>query len=256
MTALFARDLLATWERAQQQPWPARALALLAPFCPDASADALAQLSIGERDARLLRARIALFGSRIAARADCPACHEPIEIDADIADLDIADLDIADLDIADLDRPAPSITASRLEDGPFVVEYRLPTTADLVGLTTSGVQSARQMLLERCVSAASRDGEPIRAGDLPDGVATAVANAMERADPRGHVQFELACPSCGERWDEIFDIASFFWTEVHAWAMRQLREVHALASAYGWSEADILALGPARRRAYLEMLGS
>jgi hypothetical protein len=132
MTALFARDLLATWERAQQQPWPARALALLAPFCPESSADALAQLSVGERDARLLHARIALFGSRLAARTDCPACQESIEIDTDIAGLDV--------------QPSTA-TASRLEEGSFVVEYRLPTTADLVGLTPSGVGGTRLMLL-------------------------------------------------------------------------------------------------------------
>jgi hypothetical protein len=33
-----------------------------------------------------------------------------------------------------------------------------------------------------------------------------------------------------------------------------LREVHILASAYGWREDDILAMSPARRRIYLEML--
>ena len=34
---------------------------------------------------------------------------------------------------------------------------------------------------------------------------------------------------------------------------RILREVHTLAAAYGWSEAEILALSPARRRVYLEL---
>jgi hypothetical protein len=35
-----------------------------------------------------------------------------------------------------------------------------------------------------------------------------------------------------------------------------LLEVHALASHYGWTEPDVLALPPARRRAYLEMVGA
>ena len=30
-------------------------------------------------------------------------------------------------------------------------------------------------------------------------------------------------------------------------------DVHRLAAAYGWSERDILALGPQRRAAYLEL---
>jgi len=35
---------------------------------------------------------------------------------------------------------------------------------------------------------------------------------------------------------------------------RLLVEVHALASAYGWSEQEILSLSDARRRLYLEMV--
>ena len=33
-----------------------------------------------------------------------------------------------------------------------------------------------------------------------------------------------------------------------------LHEVHRLASAYGWSEAQILALSPARRAQYLALV--
>jgi hypothetical protein len=33
-----------------------------------------------------------------------------------------------------------------------------------------------------------------------------------------------------------------------------LREVHVLASANGWSEAEILALSPQRRQRYLEIV--
>ena len=50
------------------------------------------------------------------------------------------------------------------------------------------------------------------------------------------------------------DVAAFFWTELNAWAVRLLREIHALASAYGWREADILALSPKRRDLYLELI--
>ncbi len=51
-----------------------------------------------------------------------------------------------------------------------------------------------------------------------------------------------------------FDIVSFLWNELNAWAIRTLREVHILASAYGWSETDILAMSPWRRQFYLEVL--
>jgi hypothetical protein len=64
---------------------------------------------------------------------------------------------------------------------------------------------------------------------------------------------DFACPSCGHEWQSLFDIAAFFWAEIAAQARRLLREVHQLASAYGWREADILAMSARRRRAYLEM---
>jgi hypothetical protein len=49
-----------------------------------------------------------------------------------------------------------------------------------------------------------------------------------------------------------FDVGSFVWTEFSVWAQKRLEEVHLLASAYGWSEAEILELSPVRRRYYVE----
>jgi hypothetical protein len=54
----------------------------------------------------------------------------------------------------------------------------------------------------------------------------------------------------------LFDAGSFFWSELGAWARRLLHEIHSLARAYGWSESEILTLSPARRQAYLELIGS
>jgi hypothetical protein len=77
---------------------------------------------------------------------------------------------------------------------------------------------------------------------------------MAEADALGDVQLALTCPQCGHEWQAPFDIASFLWTEINAWAHRTLQDVHELARAYGWREADILALSPWRRQVYLEMI--
>jgi hypothetical protein len=53
----------------------------------------------------------------------------------------------------------------------------------------------------------------------------------------------------------LFDMPAYFWSEIQMGARRLLQEVHALASAYGWRESEILMLSAARRRAYLEMVG-
>jgi hypothetical protein len=77
---------------------------------------------------------------------------------------------------------------------------------------------------------------------------------MEASDPVARIELALTCPSCDQVWSSLFDIASFLWTEVDAWARRTLRDVHTLARAYGWRESEVLALGPRRRQAYLELV--
>jgi hypothetical protein len=44
------------------------------------------------------------------------------------------------------------------------------------------------------------------------------------------------------------------WAEIEVRAKRLLLEVHLLATAYGWSEAEILSLNAQRREFYLEMV--
>jgi hypothetical protein len=51
-----------------------------------------------------------------------------------------------------------------------------------------------------------------------------------------------------------FDTTAFFFNELRLAAGQLLREVHALALHYHWSEADILNLTRDRRRTYLSLL--
>ena len=90
---------------------------------------------------------------------------------------------------------------------------------------------------------------------MPEGVLEAMTDAMAAADPQAAVDMALTCPECAHQWRARFDIASFLWREVDAWARQTLVEVARLASAFGWSEGDILALTPWRRRRYLELIG-
>ena len=62
------------------------------------------------------------------------------------------------------------------------------------------------------------------------------------------------CADCGHAWDALLDIGACFWAELASHARQLMDSVHRLASAYGWCEADILALSPARRSAYLAMV--
>jgi len=77
---------------------------------------------------------------------------------------------------------------------------------------------------------------------------------LRELDPQADVRLDLTCTACGHHWESIFDIATYFWREIDDWAQRMLRDVHILAMAYSWSEADILSMSAWRRQAYLQMV--
>jgi len=69
------------------------------------------------------------------------------------------------------------------------------------------------------------------------------------------IALDLRCVACPHAWQLTLDIVRFLWAEVNALAKGYLNEVHMLAWAYGWREADILAMSSARRQFYLERVG-
>ncbi len=96
---------------------------------------------------------------------------------------------------------------------------------------------------------------PVGPDDVPAAVLEIAEQQLADRDPQADVRLRLVCPACEHATTMIFDIASFLWHEIDAWACRILREVHTLASAYGWTEEAILALTPFRRQCYLELVG-
>ena len=89
---------------------------------------------------------------------------------------------------------------------------------------------------------------------MPETAIAALAEYMTQYDPQADVQLNLSCPACSQSWAVMFDVVSFFWSEICVQAKRLLREVHTLARAYGWREVDILGMSTARRQFYLEMV--
>jgi hypothetical protein len=242
MRALSAGELLGAWERGLAQGLVERALTLLAAAC-DARPDALASLTIGQRDACLLTLREWTFGSRMSGVLTCPGCGERLELTFDVAEVRA-------------DAPAEPGRAASLAKERYDVQFRPPDSTDLASAAReSDPRRLREVLLERCLLAAHLDGEPVSADRLPPEVVDAVAEGIAEADPQADVELAVSCASCGHPWRAVFDIVSFFWGEIDAWACRILREVHALASAYRWAERDILALSPQRRQLYLDMVG-
>lgn len=241
MRALSAAEFLDAWEHGLAQSPAQRALTLLALACRETPVEKLAQFSIGQRDAHLLALREQTFGPRLASITNCPVCAEQLEFDVDAADMGATS-------------KAPE-TPLHLTHADYDVELRLPTSLDLATLDPAADrETQRQHLLQRCVVTARGGGREIAAAELPPEVGTAIAQRLAEADPQADVQLTLSCPKCQHAWQTPLDIVSYFWTEIDAWAGRLLREIHALASAYGWREAEVLALSPWRRQAYLELI--
>jgi hypothetical protein len=243
MRTLSASEIIRIWEIGQGQSALDRALTVLAVAGPDKAQGESAMLGIGERDGRLFAVRERTFGPELTGLLDCPACANRLEIT---------------MQTGNLCGPPPVDSSEPFTlgiDG-YELRFRLPNSFDLAAVTgATDAQGISRDLLGRCVESARCDESAIAFDQLPAGVIDAVIERMSQADPRMEIEIGLRCPACGNAWQVLFDIASFLWGELCARAQRLLREVHTLASAYGWREAEILALSPQRRQSYLEMIG-
>ena len=244
MRALSASELLDVWEYGASQPPVQRALELLEAACPEISRDALAALSIGERDAWMFMLREELWGREMTAFAPCPGCREKLEFALDTREI-----------LASFRERPPNELAFSIAG--YELTFRLPTSLEMIAASRrSGIEECRALILERCLLSAHHGDTPVDADELPEEVTLGVAQCMAEADPLADIQFRLTCPCCEYEWRAPFDIVSFLWTEIEVWARRMLADVHALAAAYGWSEREILSLTPVRRQSYLEMVGA
>ncbi len=229
MRALSTKEILSVWERGCNQPPAHRALIMLAAAIPEMSAESMASLSIGQRDARLLALRELTFGAKFTGLTNCPACNEKIELAFDAGAIRPAD----EIEVpAELD----------LQIGGRELRFRLPNNGDLLAV------NSREQLLARCLLSGGND--------FSESAIQAVSEKMSAADPMADVQLALSCSSCGHQWQAVFDIVAFLWREIAATARSLMRDVHALASAYGWTESEVLSLSQARRSFYLELVNA
>lgn len=242
MRPLSTPELVHAWEGGITRTPADRALLLLAHACPEETWDELARLPIGRRDARLLTLREWTLGSEVNCVAHCPSCTEPVELHFSTTDV--------------RDETVPPGGELNLEFGGYTVAFRLPDSTDLSAVDSYlDEASARTALLRRCLSSAQHRGRKRSVNRLPAKVLDAVVHRMAEADPQADMHTTLTCPACAHHWRATFDIVSFFLAELESWAYRLLHDVHRIASAYGWREADILALSPRRRQLYLDMVG-
>ena len=235
--------LLDLWERSRDEPLAVRALELLLLAHPGCSRAKIEAFSVGERDRVLFWLRQQLFGVGLSSVVACPGCQESLELEFSVNDV---------------------LVDAPMGFEPFEVKVkgqrarlRLPNTSDLVAIASiRNLHVAKQVLLERCLLSNSHSSSKSNpsAPTWNPAMLEAINQAMLRADPQAVIELQLHCPNCTHTWNALLDIASYLWRELDTWMKRTLREVHCLARAYGWTESQILALSPNRRRLYLEMV--
>jgi hypothetical protein len=198
--------------------------------------EAVERLVMGDREALLWQLRRLTLGERLQATLTCPApgCSAPMDLELSISDL--------------LQSPYPDASPNyETEYQGRRLRFRLPTGADLTALCDeSDSERAVQLLLRACLE----DGV---AADGSEQLET-VADLVEALDPQAELRMEVRCPECGESFTTLLDATRFLLQEIAQHADDLYRQIHSLALHYHWSEAEILALSPIKRRRYLELL--
>lgn len=228
MTALAdPATLLAVWERAAVSPPVARTAVLVHGAGLVSALDTAIDLDLGRCAALASAVYEEDFSQEVEAVAVCPDCGATIEA------------------------VLPSRVAAESTDSTRVVgrwSVRAVTTRDLLIAVRSA--DPTRSLLERCV-ADRCTGEPPRA--LPEAELTALSEAAEELSGAAALATALPCPACGQPIHVAIDHGALLWERVADAGAALLRDVATLAAAFGWGEDQVLALTPARRRAYLAL---
>jgi hypothetical protein len=234
---LSAAELLDAVSVCRDRP-PIEAGAYLAALSiSELSPDACERLAIGTRDSALAGLHAAMFGRQLELAATCPDCGARLDVSLTTDALQIE----SDAGMTS----TVEIAGQRFGVRP-VDSVDLAAVADI-----PDVQVARELLAIRCLVPDKGKRAP---ASLSDADIDAVGAALAKADPASDPYVSLTCFECGAAWEAPVDIARILASEIEAAADTLMDDIHDLALAYHWSEEAILALAPARRRAYLQRL--
>lgn len=238
MRALSSSEIVALWDESARCPRSRLGALLLAPVFPDRTQGELLSLTIGESNEWLFRLHRQLAGELLDLVVDCPQCGQRLEFAMNSSAL-----------VPD-DAGQRRESETLLEYQGYRILLRPLSLRDLAAIREQEtLEAVTGQLLRRAVVTAS-----VQVEDLPEAVLAEIAEQMPVLDPHSELRLSLTCPDCGRKWISLIDIAALVKDEIAACAGKVMEEVHVLATAYGWSEQEILALHPKRRSSYLRMV--
>jgi hypothetical protein len=235
---LSEHDLLTLWAVAEAQHPIDRALSALS-LGTGVRRGALADLPIGERDARLFELYRGLVGRDIRAVVRCPACNEASELVVAVDDL----------------CPSGDAAASEVvvEHAGVVVRCRQPTSRDLaVAARAADDAAARAGLIAATVISARAGAVELDPAELDAEMIACIEDRLGGTTPPPEILLGVTCAACANPWAAPLDIGELVWSAADLQARRAMDAVVELGRAYGWTEDAVLALPPARRRYYQE----
>ncbi|WP_313915811.1 hypothetical protein [Tahibacter sp.] len=151
--------------------------------------------------------------------------------------------------------PLQGLPCADTEDGTIAVQLgpqrharlRLPCGDDLRRWHAAQPATRAEAVRAMCESL-------LLEGELDDGDETAVGAAIAARDPLVDFTVACACPVCETPAEVAIDLEGLALRRLGRVQRELLREIHVLASNYGWREAEVLALPAARRAQYLALI--
>ncbi|MEU7603594.1 hypothetical protein [Streptomyces sp. NPDC041003] len=225
--------LLRAWEQAASAPEAARSAVFvhLAGLSPDL--DAALDLDVGACASLAALAHTIAFGCEVAGVVACQACGE-------LMDTQIRLPPAEELAVV----PAARAHGALVGD----LTVRPPTTRHLIA-AAAVPDRARTVLLSCCVRRS--DGAPFDPSSLTAEEEAWLDAAAERLTGEALLMLRMQCPACDRLVRAALDPGAVLWDQIDVAALQLMEDVAALARAFGWSEADVLAMPASRRAAYL-----
>lgn len=192
--------------------------------------------AVSARTAALLRLLAATDGiDHVGLQARCreAACAAWFEFDLPLA---------AVLDRLPADEPIRACLP-----GARLVTLRRPTGRDLSDWRAQR-PSSRTLAVEAMLRSLVIEGA-VNAEDAP-----VLGEILANEDSLVVFSVACACPQCDGPTEVRIDLEDIALTRLRQRQHALLREVHVLASHYGWTEGQILAVAPARRARYLRLI--
>lgn len=192
--------------------------------------------SVGERIAAILRLLVISTGvEALALQARCrrPGCGELYEFELPLEPL--------------LAQPRAGGAVRVHLDGERMISLRPPCGRDLRAWrqwrgVPVGELRARMLASLLIDGHAAADDEPT------------IAEALAAVDPLPGFAVDCPCPACATASEVRVDLEALALGQLARMQRALLREVHVFAGRYGWSEAQVFAVPPARRMRYLAMI--